>query len=99
MFITVILCLFNSKLANRTSAHEHDADSSISCYCKLSRAEMGVLSVRVATRPGMAQLGLFPPLLSHGSSVLKQCQRLNLVVPDVVLGAPGFNIGIHFMQC
>lgn len=58
---------------------------------------MGVLNARVVTRTGMAQLGLFPLLLGHGSSVLKQCQELNLVVLGVVLEAPGFNIGIHFI--
>lgn len=60
---------------------------------------MGFLNVRVAARPGMAQLGHFSPLHSHGSSVLEQCQGLNLVSLDVVLGAPGFNIGTHFIQC
>lgn len=58
---------------------------------------MRVLNVRVVNRPGMAQLGLFPPLLGHGSSVLKQCKGLNLVVLNVVLGARGFNIGTHFV--
>lgn len=102
MFITaqcsVILSLFNSDITNRTSADEHGTDSSLSCYSRQTVAGLGVLNVRGAPRPGMAQLGLFPPLLVHGSSALKQCQGPDLVILDVVLGAPGFQYWNSFYR-
>ena len=36
----------------------------------------------------MVQLGLFPPILGHGSSVVKQGQGQNLMKLHVVLGPP-----------
>lgn len=61
-------------------------------------AGVGVISGWVATRPGTAQLGLSPPVLGYGSSVLKQCQGPNLVMLDVVLGAPGFQYWNSFYR-
>lgn len=41
-----------------------------------------------ATRPGMAQLGLFPPLPGHGSSVLKQMPRAKFSDAGCGVGSP-----------